>query len=65
MGLSGEEDGPGSYAIAYDKLEVNRARSGGDVVGKLAAGAYVVVVEAKTMRNPHYAPGIHEIHEKS
>lgn len=40
-----EEDGPGSYAIIYDKLEVNRARSGGEVVGKLAAGGIVLVLE--------------------
>jgi len=40
-----EDDGPGSYAITYDKLEVTRARSGSEIVGKLAAGGVVLVLE--------------------
>ncbi|CAJ1330391.1 unnamed protein product [Effrenium voratum] len=42
-----EDDGPGCYAVIHDKLEVNKARSssGGDIVGKLAAGGTVNVIE--------------------
>jgi len=45
-----EEDGPGSYAITYDKLDVSRARSGGaEIVGKLAAGGVVLVLEVSRL----------------